>query len=201
MNTKKNIIVTKGLIKPECHPLTPERWSDFETLFGERGACGGCWCMWWRLKRSEFEKQKGAPNKRSMKKIVTSGQVPGIIGYYEQEPIGWCSIGPRDDYAALEQSRVLKRVDNLPVWSIVCLFIARPYRRQGVSVSMIKKAVAYAVKRGARIIEGYPFDLSGKKSPLPDPFVYTGLVSAYRKAGFDEIQRRSPSRPIMRYYC
>ena len=85
----------------DFHPVTPERWSDFETLFGERGACGGCWCMWWRLKRSEFEKQKGEGNKRAMKKIITSGEVPGVLAYKDGQPVAWCSVGPREVFSAL----------------------------------------------------------------------------------------------------
>ena len=184
----------------EFHPVTPERWHDFEKLFGKRGACGGCWCMLWRLKRAEFEKKKGLKNKRAMKIIVASGNVPGILAYAEGEPIGWCSVGPRENYPALERSRGLKRVDDQPVWSVVCLFIARPYRRQGTSIELLKAAIDYAKRNGALLIEGYPFDLTGKKSPLPDPFVWTGLVSAYSKAGFVEVLRRSPTRPIMRCY-
>ncbi len=186
-------------LRLEFRPVTPDRWHDFEKLFGERGACGGCWCMFPRLKRAEFEKQKGLGNKRAMRKIIASDNVPGILAYDEGEPIGWCSVGPREDYPALERSRVLKRVDEQPVWSIVCFFIARPYRKKGVSLRLLRAAIGYARENGAALLEGYPFDLTGKKSPLPDAFVWTGLVSAYREAGFVEILRRSPTRPIMRY--
>ena len=115
------------LKKIEFHPLTYERWPDFELLFGEKGACGGCWCMWWRLKRSEFEKQKGKGNKQMMKKLIKSGEIPGIIAYYDNQPVGWCSISPRERFYALERSRILKRIDDKPVWSVVCFFIAKPY--------------------------------------------------------------------------
>lgn len=178
-------------------PLTMKRWSDFEKLFGERGACGGCWCMSWRLKRSDFIKQKGEKNKKAMKKIVSSGEVPGIIAYSEGEPIAWCSVAPREKFPALERSRVLARVDEKSVWSIVCLFIAKPFRRKGVSAKLLRASVEYAKKHGTKIVEGYPFEL---KTDLPDPFVWTGLASAYRKAGFVEVLRRSKTRPIMRYY-
>jgi GNAT superfamily N-acetyltransferase len=189
-----------GILIMEFYPVTPDRWHDFEKLFGQRGACGGCWCMFQRLKRAEFEEKKGLKNKLAMKKIIASGNIPGILAYFEGKPIGWCSVGPREDYPALERSRILKRVDDQPVWSIVCLFIARPYRKRGVSVRLLQAAVDYARENGVTLLEGYPFDLTGKKSPLPDPFVWTGLVSAYRKAGFVEVLRRSPARPIMRCY-
>jgi GNAT superfamily N-acetyltransferase len=180
------------------HPLTIDRWRDLESLFGERGACGGCWCMWWRLKRSEFEQQKGKKNKAALKKIVKSGQVPGILGYWKGKTIAWCSLGPRETFPALERSRVLKRIDDKPVWSIVCLFIAREFRKRGVSSAIIKAAVAYAKGKGARIVEGYPIE--PKKGKWPDAFVWTGVPSAYLKAGFKEAHRGSPTRPIMRHH-
>jgi len=154
--------------------------------------------MWWRLKRSEFERQKGKKNKAALKKIVRSDQVPGILAYAEGEPIAWCSVGPRETYPALERSRVLKRIDDKPVWSVVCLFVARGFRRKGVSVRILKAAVDFAKKNGAKIVEGYPIE--PKKGKWPDAFVWTGLPSAFLKAGFKEVHRGSPTRPIMRYF-
>ncbi|MGB2769860.1 MAG: GNAT family N-acetyltransferase [Candidatus Zixiibacteriota bacterium] len=189
----------KELIRDlEFHPLTIDRWKDVESLFGERGACGGCWCMWWRLKRPDFERQKGTKNKAALKKIVKSGQVPGILAYSKGKAVAWCSLGPREAFPALERSRVLKRIDDKPVWSVVCLFIAKEFRKKGVSAAILKAAVAYAKKKGARIVEGYPIE--PKKDRWPDAFVWTGLPSAYLKAGFKEVHRGSPTRPIMRRY-
>jgi GNAT superfamily N-acetyltransferase len=179
------------------HPLTIERWADFERLFGEHGACGGCWCMWWRLRRSEFNKNKGERNKKALKKIVSSGEVPGIIAYVNDQPVGWCSVAPREVFSTLQRSRVLKPVDGKPVWSVVCFFVAKPFRRKGISVKLLEASVGYVTKQGGKIIEGYPGDPG---SALPDAFVYTGLVSAFRKAGFVEVLRRSKRRPIMRYF-
>lgn len=179
------------------HPLTLNQWKDLEELFGERGACGGCWCMWWRLTRSQFERQKGSKNKAALKKIVKSGQVPGILAYAQGKPIAWCSVGPRETYPVLERSRSLKRIDDKPVWSVVCLFVAKPFRNQGVSVEIIKAAVDYAKKKGAKIVEGYPKE--PKKGRWPDAFIWTGHVSAFKKAGFVEVHRGAPTRPIMRY--
>ena len=183
--------------KLEFHPVTPKRWRDLEKLFGERGACGGCWCMCWRLKRSQFEKQKGAGNKKALKKMVAAGEVPGLLAYAGREPVGWCSVAPREAFPVLENSRILKRVDDQPVWSASCFFVARPYRRQGLSVKLLRAAVAYAKKKGARMVEGYPVE--PKRSPMPDVFAWTGLADAFRRAGFKEVLRRSPTRPIMRY--
>jgi GNAT superfamily N-acetyltransferase len=180
------------------YPLTPDRWKDLENLFGERGACGGCWCMWWRLPRSQFERQKGNKNKLALKRIVNSGEVPGILAYAEGKPIAWCSVGPREAFPTLKRSRILKRVDDRPVWSIVCLFVAKSDRNKGVSIKILRAAVDYAKKNGAKIVEGYP--LEPKKGRWPDAFIYTGHVSAFQKVGFVEVHRPSPTRPIMRYF-
>ena len=183
-------------LKLKFHPLTVERWKDFEKLFGDNGACGGCWCMWWRLKRSEYERQKGTGNKKAIKKIVNSGIVPGILAYDSANPIGWCAIEPRESYALLENSRVLKRIDNEKVWSVVCFFIDRKYRRKGVTEKLLEAALKHAKKNNAKIVEGYPID-SGN---TPSAFAWTGFAPAFLKVGFKEVHRGSPTRPIMRYY-
>ncbi|HUJ21724.1 MAG TPA: GNAT family N-acetyltransferase [Bryobacteraceae bacterium] len=179
------------------HPLTPGRWNDFETLFGERGACGGCWCMWPRLARPEFQKQQGAGNKRAMNKIVESGPPPGLLAYAGHQAVAWCALAPRGTYRVLANSRILKPVDGRPVWSVVCFFVAKPFRRRGITTKLLEAAATYARKHGARIIEGYPVEpKTGVRSP--DVFVWTGLPSAFVKAGFAEVARRSSARPIMR---
>ncbi len=179
-------------------PLTPNRWEDLTNLFGERGACGGCWCMWWRLRQSQFNNQKGQLNREALEALVESGETPGLIAYAENRPIGWCAIAPREEYVVLANSRILQKVDDQSVWSVVCFFIAKPYRRKGVTVELLKAAVKYARENGASIVEGYPVE--PKKASMPDTFAYTGLAAAFLKAGFSEVARRSETRPIMRYY-
>lgn len=179
------------------HPVTPDRWDDLEQLFGPRGAIGGCWCMWWRIKRKYFEQQQGEGNHDAMCSIVDSGKVPGILAYSDGAPVAWCSVAPREDFPVLDRSPILKRVDDRPVWSIVCFFIAKDYRHQHLSSRMLKAAVDYAAQHGARIVEGYP--ITPKKDQAPDIYIFTGLESTFVKAGFVEVARRSEFRPIMRY--
>lgn len=180
----------------QIHPLTPDRWADLETLFGPRGAVGGCWCMWWRLPRTEFERMKGAGNRRAFQAVVEAGDPPGLLAYVDGQPAGWCAVAPREQYGALERSRVLKRVDEQPVWSITCFFVARPFRGRGLTVRLLEAATAHAAARGARIVEGYPVEPASPQAP--PVFAFTGLASAFRKAGFVEVLRRSDTRPIMR---
>jgi GNAT superfamily N-acetyltransferase len=177
-------------------PLTKDRWLDFEKLFGERGACGGCWCMLWRLSRSEYERSKGEGNRLAMKKIVESGQTPGILGFTGQKPVAWCSVVPRETFPALQRSRILKKVDDQPVWSISCFFIHKDHRGMGVSTCMTAAAVDYVKANGGHLLEAYPVE--PKKGRTAPAFAWTGLASAFRKAGYTECARRSETRPIMR---
>jgi GNAT superfamily N-acetyltransferase len=176
-------------------PLVAANWSDLEELFGARGACGGCWCMTWRLRHAEFQKNKGASNKRAFQAIVASGEATGVLAYSAGKTVGWCAIAPRDIYVRLESSRILRPVDVQPVWAVSCFYVARGHRRSGLSVALLEAAVEYARRRGAKIVEGYPHDL---REHLPGAFVWTGIFSTFRKVGFEEVARRSPTRPIVR---
>ena len=185
-------------IELEFHPVTKKRWSDFETLFGEKGACGGCWCMLWRLTRKAFDQQKGEANRQAMKTIVQSGEIPGLLAYSEKQPVAWCSVAPRESFPALERSRVLKKIDDQPVWSISCFFIQKAFRKQGLSVRILEAAVDYVKRQGGKIVEGYPVE--PKKGKTADVFAWTGLASFFKRAGFVECARRSETRPIVRFF-
>jgi len=151
--------------------------------------------MFWLLPGKLWRNQKGEGNRKAMQKLVKNGTAPGLLAYLENEAVGWCAVGPRDGYVRLATSRVLKPVDEKPVWSVTCFFVAKPYRRQGVTVDLLQAACKFAREHGAQILEGYPTDPARKQA---DVFVYTGLASAFRKAGFKEVVRRSPGRPIFR---
>jgi GNAT superfamily N-acetyltransferase len=184
--------------KIEFHPLDKSRWKDFEKLFGERGACGGCWCMAWRLKQKDFEIQKGNGNKKAMKKIVDKNEIPGIIAYVNNEPAGWCSFAPREKFIKLENSKVLARIDDKPVWSITCFFIAKHFRRKGLSTKLLEGVIKFCKNKKVNILEAYPVEPYSEN--IPAVFAWTGIPSAFEKAGFKVAERRSPKRPIMRYY-
>src|SRR5262245_38073440 len=181
----------------KCYPLTPERWDDFTTLFGHNGACGVCGCMVWRLKRPHFVRGKGDGNKNAIHQLVKNGVSPGILGYLDDEPVGWCAVAPRADYPALERSRVLKPIDDTPVWSISCLFVARGWRSRGVSVELLKAAVKFVRRRRGKVVEGYPVE--PRKARMPAVFAWAGVPEAFRRAGFVEVARGSATRPIMRW--
>jgi len=183
------------MAKLEFHPLTSVRWDDVETLFGPRGACGGCWCMYWKLPRAEFAKLKGEGNRRAFRKIVKAGSVPGILAYADGKPVGWCAVEPRAEYPVLARSRVLAPLDDRPVWSVTCFYVARGHRRKGVTVQLLRAALKHVRRRGGRVVEGYPV--------VPKPyhtssttFAWTGFAPAFEAAGFKDCADRS--RPIMR---
>lgn len=179
------------------HPVTSDRWNDMEKLFGPNGAYSGCWCMWWRITRSEFDRNKNPGNRRAMKKIVRDGPVPGILAYKDGEPIGWCSIAPREDFGSLNRSRVLKPIDEQPVWSIVCFFIHKEHRDTGVGAKLIEAAVEYAKMGGARIVEAYPTKPRGKRLDPVSSFM--GIPKAFKRAGFKRVAEPSEAKVILRY--
>jgi GNAT superfamily N-acetyltransferase len=184
--------------KLAIHPLTPARWPDLVKLFSPRGACAGCWCMWWRLPRGEFDAGTaggGKGNRRGLERYVRQGHVPGLLAYDEGEPVGWVAVEPREVYPRLARSRLLAPVDGAPVWSITCFFVARAARGRGVTRALIEAAARHARARGGRIVEAYPVDLSSRTG---DAVVYHGAASTFRALGFAEVARRSPTRPIVR---
>jgi GNAT superfamily N-acetyltransferase len=181
--------------KLKFRPLTAARWPDLVKLFGKRGGCGGCWCLYFRLPHAQWVRQKGERNRVAFRKLVRKGPPPGLLAYAGREPVGWCALAPREQYPRLARSRILKPVDDQPVWAITCFFVARGWRRRGVSAALLKEAARYATRCGAQILEGYPCEV---KAGYPDVFYYVGLVPAFRSAGFVEVARRSSARPIFR---
>ncbi|MDX1378384.1 MAG: GNAT family N-acetyltransferase [Anaerolineales bacterium] len=183
-------------IKLSIKPIKQNLWTDFEELFGLNGACGGCWCMYWKLRGKAYDEAKGPAARQMHKSIVDAGTVTGLLAYSQGEVVGWVAVEPRKEYEKLAHSRILKPVDEQPVWSVTCFYVAKAYRRQGVTVSLLQAAIRYVKRQGGRIVEGYPVDA---QKDIPAPFVFTGMASAFQQAGFVEVARNSPTRPIFRF--
>ncbi len=187
----------------EIHPLTPDRWDDLETLFGPRGAYGGCWCMFWRVSRAQFGEQcahDGAGNKAAFQKVVARGDVPGLLAYSGGKPVGWCAVAPREVYAALERSTTRKRLDDQPVWSITCFYVARGWRKRGVSAALVNAAIEQVIGQGGTMLEAYPTLNEPGMKPPSNSVAYMGLSEVFRAAGFVEVARpRNTRRVTMRY--
>lgn len=184
------------------YPAAAERWPDLEKLFGPRGAYSNCWCMFRRLRSAEFNRMTGEERKAALHALTKREVAPGLLAYLDGEPAGWVSIGPRPDFAMLERSRVLKRVDDTPVWTIVCFFIAKPYRRQGLMTALLRAAVEYARQHGAPAVEAHPLDLHSELlegKTLKGYSGFTGIAAVFRQAGFEQVGQASETQLIMRY--
>ncbi len=176
-------------------PLSSETWNDFEALFGQRGACGGCWCMTWRLPAAEFRANCGAGNRAAMRRLADGGREPGVLLYEDGRAVAWCAVAPREEYVRLAASKVWAPVDREKVWSVSCFFVDKKARGKGLSVAVLEAAVEFARSKGATIVEGYPQELKAK---LPAAFVWTGVMPTFVHAGFKEVARRSAKKPIVR---
>jgi GNAT superfamily N-acetyltransferase len=185
----------------ECHPVTGERWPDLVRLFEHHGNPGYCWCMSWRLTSTAYTQLDSQGRRQAFESLIQAGAPVGILGYLDNEPVGWCSIAPRETYTRLEHSTTLKRLDDQPVWSVVCFFVKRSARGRELGLELLKAAVAYARAQGAAIVEGYPVeptrDADGNLKPVTS-YRYMGSVSIFRKAGFRKAGAGAYGRPIMR---
>ena len=180
-------------------PLTGANWGKFVQLFGNKGACGNCWCMYYRLSKADFAEGKVEDgNKEAMHHLVMENKPTGILAFYEGQAIAWCAFAPREDFIKLEKSRVHKRIDDLAVWSIPCFFIDKAFRRQGVSVELLKGVIRYAKEHNIAILEAYPTIPTTES--IPDSFAWIGLYKTFERAGFEIVDRKSKNRPMVRYY-
>ena len=188
-------------MKLDLVPLTSRRWEDFEAVFRAPGCsvARGCWCMYYRLsgERSGWPTggARAEANRHAMKSLVDGGEATGLIGYRDGVPVGWISLGPRERYRKLERSPVMRAVDDKPVWSVICFVVPAEHRGQGVAKALLKGAIGWARKQGARILEAYPVDRKGRTR---DDSLWFGTRGMFEEAGFEVVARRKPGRPVMR---
>ncbi len=176
----------------EFHPVTLDRWADLKTFFESHGNPNYCWCMKWRLRSAEFGQLKSPARRDKLAALVNTNAPVGVLAYRQGIPVGWCSIAPRETYALLEHSTTLKRIDDMPVWSVVCFFVAPNERRKDLPVGLLTAAVTYAVSRGATVIEGYPV--------APDQsYRFMGSPTIFKRAGFHEVSIAKNGRRIVRF--
>lgn len=178
-----------------CHPLTAERWEDLLTLFGpERGGCAGCWCMWFRLHRPEFVALGKSGRRDRLRALVEAGRSPGLLGYLEGRPVGWVAMAPREEHAVIIHARITRPIDDRDAWAITCFYLSPKVRRRGLTRVLLDAAVEHARNRGVGLVEAYPSDPAGTERMTG----FIGIAKVFRAAGFVEVARRSPRRPIMR---
>ncbi len=175
-----------------CLPLTSDRLTDLDAVFGEGGVARRCYCMHWRRPDGGYGDQR--PNRDRYADRVAEGEPPGLVGYLDGLPVGWVQVGPRAEFPTLDRSRLLRAVDEADTWSVNCFVTRVGYRRRGVAGAMLSAARAFAADHGAELVEGYPVD--GDRSSSVDYF--TGTLGMFEEEGFVEILRRNPTRPIVR---
>lgn len=170
----------------EIHPATVDRFDDIATLLGPKDPdAPTCWCLYFRLTSSEFGAVRGAARPQRLRELCARDDAPGVIAYLDGVPVGWCALGPRSEMGRLVRSRTIPKVDDLPVWSIVC-FVVRPgHRRRGIAHALLEGAVAYAASRGAVMVEGYPADTGGER--ISTAFAYVGTTGMFTRAGFERV--------------
>src|SRR5262245_21068067 len=173
-------------------PLTPERWAALEDLFGDQGACGGCWCMYWRI-GARYRTRPRAANKAAFRAVVATGPPPGLLAFHGEVAVGWCQLTPREAVPWLDRVWRLRRPDDMAVWSLSCLYVRKGYRRRGVTSALIAGAVTAARRAGAGVLEAYPLDAA-----LTPSASGTGYASTFARAGFTTVARHVPPRPIVR---
>jgi GNAT superfamily N-acetyltransferase len=200
-SSSASAVTPSGLV---IYPVTLDRWEDLVALFGTSPVMSSCWCMHHRVRASEFSRfgtEARQRNREMMYGLITAGMIPGLLAYVDDRPAGWISVSPREDYVRLRHSPPLRAVDDEPVWSIVCFYTCREYRRQGITMALIEAAMRYAAAHGAATVEAYPVATwEGKVGPSD---AYTGIASTFRALGFSEVggsgHSRGQPRIVMRY--
>lgn len=191
---------TDGASVFAIRPLTPAEWHAFEDLFGpERGASSGCWCMWTRMPRPQWKAMPREERKAAFRAIVESGPAPGLLAFDGDKAAAWCAIAPRSDTAKYDGAKVSQLPDSLrgepAPFSITCFYIRAGYRNRGLMGLLAEAAVAHARSRGASSVDVCAIETE-RKLMWGEGFV--GIASVFRKLGFQEIARRTPTRPLMR---
>jgi GNAT superfamily N-acetyltransferase len=190
-----------AVMRLNVRPLTEDRWPDVEAVFEAKGCsmARGCWCMYYRERGTPqipTGMKPGAYRRQQLHALAAHDPPPGLIGYAGRTPMGWISLGPRDDFPRLARSPVMRPVDAAPVWSIVCFVVPSAHRGQGVAAALLDGAIADAKRRGVELLEAYPVDRSARSAASAS--MWFGAKSMYDRAGFAEVARRRPERPVVR---
>jgi GNAT superfamily N-acetyltransferase len=180
--------------------VRPDDWDTVAALFGANGACGGCWCMWWRVPRGgrAWEAAKGVRNRRRLRERLQGGRIHAVMAYEGDAPVGWCSFGPRTDFPRLDTVKALRHEPVPGTWSIVCFFIPARQRGRGVATALLRAAAREAFRRGAAVVEGYPVVPARAREPVPAAFAWTGVPALFERAGFELAPGPGAARPIYR---
>ena len=178
-------------------PLGSGDWPLIERLFGANGACGGCWCMWWRVPMGgkTWDAAKGKPNRLAFKRLVESVRASGVLALEGDGPVGWCAIGPRGDFPRVDRSKALRREWDDGTWSLNCLYVPARQRGRGVATALVAAAIAHARASGASEIEAYP-QIVAPGQRQAGAFVWTGVPSLFEARGFEPVTDQVRGRAL-----
>jgi GNAT superfamily N-acetyltransferase len=171
----------------ETHPVTPDRFDDFADVVNKNRRASHCWCLSHRIGAEEIGELGGTgPDQReqAMRRLCEREHPPGVVTYLDGEPVGWCSIGPRSEIPRLAASKLIRPVDDVPVWSIICVIVRSGYRKSGVTAAMLEGAVEYARSKGAPAVEAHPVDPPGR---MDLTMAFVGTKSMFERAGFEVV--------------
>lgn len=169
----------------ETHPVTPDRFDDFADVVNPNRRATHCWCLSHRLRAPQVEELGGGSREQAMRRLCEREVPPGVVTYRDGTPVGWCNVGARSDIPRLVRSTTIRPLDDLPVWSIICVVVRGGHRRQGVSTPLLEGAVAFAAAHGAPAVEAYPVDPGGRRMDTTMAFV--GTRSMFEKVGFEVV--------------
>jgi GNAT superfamily N-acetyltransferase len=183
--------------KITVRPLTPGDWPVVAKLFGANGACGGCWCMWWRVPQGGklWRESQGAKNRDAFRRLVRAGKVHAVLAFAGDEPVGWCSFGPKESFPRMKRIRALQHESPEGTWAVVCFYIPARWRGRGVATALTEAATARALELGAKAVEGYPV-VPKEGTRMSGAFAWTGVPALFERAGYEEMERDGPVRPV-----
>ncbi len=180
-------------------PFTPGTFPDFERLFAPTKGCGGCWCMWYRLGGKDWATLKGDGAREAMRCLVGRGEAHGLLAYNGEEPVGWCTFGPRDHFPRLDRTKAYQGLDKpAGLWSLPCFFIARAWRGHGLARLLLTEALAEMTRLGAAVAEAYPVTTTRDGRRVDAAFAWSGPLKIYEEAGFRVVHRANEFRPVVR---
>jgi GNAT superfamily N-acetyltransferase len=168
----------------ESHPLTPDRFEDFADVINPNRRTTHCWCLSHRLRAKDIEELGKGDREQAMRRLTERENPPGVVTYLDGAPVGWCNIGPRAEIPRVDRSKLIRPVDAVPVWSIVCVVVRGGHRKQGVTSHLIEGAVDYAASRGAPAVEAYPVEPEGR---MDTTMAFVGTRSMFENAGFEVV--------------
>ncbi|QIK75918.1 GNAT family N-acetyltransferase [Nocardioides piscis] len=182
------------------HPVTTERFDDFADVINPNRRSTHCWCLSHRLRAKEIDELGDGSREGAARALAGGRQSFGVVTYRDEVPVGWCHIAPRAEISRLSASRLIRPVDEVAVWSIICVVVRGGHRRTGVTEHLIEGAVAHAAAHGAPAVEAYPVDPAGR---MDVTMAFVGTRSMFARCGFqvigetDAVASRMP-RLVMR---